>query len=148
MKCNTCPNEIEEHRYRSKYGNYCKPCVAKIRREEGTRRRRRLGKREYDTTSSPEVRRERYKEYQRKKSLDRYYKNKLWVEQYKLDCGGCYQCGEKHPAALDFHHIDPSIKSFNISTAITSKTIAGLQEEIKKCVVICANCHRKLHSKG
>jgi hypothetical protein len=43
---------------------------------------------------------------------------------------------------LDFHHTDPRAKEFKISQM---RTIPRLKAEIAKCIVICANCHRKGH---
>ena len=63
--------------------------------------------------------------------------------QYKG--GKCERCGyDKCKAALDFHHLDPSTKRFNISSSMSRKmpeTIA----EADKCILICSNCHRELH---
>jgi len=53
---------------------------------------------------------------------------------------GCVDCGyNKHPAALDFDHVDGT-KVFNISKV--SRSQAALEIEMSKCVVRCANCHR------
>jgi hypothetical protein len=58
----------------------------------------------------------------------------------------CKICGEKDPIVLEFHHVDPSKKSFGFDVAahrrIGNKKIDA---EIAKCVVLCANCHAKLH---
>jgi len=42
--------------------------------------------------------------------------------------------------ALQFHHVDPSAKSFPMSTA-SGKSLAAYREEARKCVLVCANCH-------
>lgn len=55
---------------------------------------------------------------------------------------GC-PCGERDPACLDFHHRDPFEKVFNISMG-TSRPWNTVLAEIKKCSIICSNCHRKL----
>ena len=57
---------------------------------------------------------------------------------------GCVKCGyNAHPAALDFNHLDPSSKSFNVAHAINSLVSKSkLMEEIGKCEILCANCHR------
>lgn len=56
------------------------------------------------------------------------------------------ECGESHPATLDFHHVDASKKDINISRALVRGwSKEHLLEEISKCRVICSNCHRKLH---
>lgn len=58
----------------------------------------------------------------------------------------CTQCGENHPACLDFHHIDPSNKNYTVSEMMTAKfSWETIQKEIDKCIVLCANCHRKHH---
>lgn len=57
----------------------------------------------------------------------------------------CKLCNESHIAVLDFHHVDPSTKKATVSAAVCllgwSKD--KVLEEIKKCIVLCANCHRK-----
>jgi len=58
---------------------------------------------------------------------------------------GCVFCSEKEPCALDYHHISSSEKDGNIATMI-SWSQESLVREIRKCVVICSNCHRKLHA--
>ena len=57
----------------------------------------------------------------------------------------CTQCGENHPAALDFHHVirDPSNRK--VYELVANGAIKLAMEEVKKCVVLCANCHRKGH---
>jgi hypothetical protein len=57
--------------------------------------------------------------------------------------GKCIDCGySTHLAALDFDHIEPSKKLYNISRLITQLDYLDLLEEVKKCVLRCANCHR------
>jgi hypothetical protein len=57
----------------------------------------------------------------------------------------CAQCGFSHSAALDFHHENPSEKEYNIHKLIGNGRFAQAYEEIKKCIVLCANCHRIHH---
>ena len=68
-----------------------------------------------------------------------------WLDKYKSKLS-CVKCGEKHPACLDFHHRDSKTKDFSL--AIVKGWGYGRERmlsEIKKCMVICANCHRKVH---
>ena len=60
---------------------------------------------------------------------------------------GCECCGYKeHACALDFDHLDPSTKTRDISKMHTT-SISTLTEEMRKCQVLCANCHRiKTHA--
>lgn len=59
---------------------------------------------------------------------------------------GCIFCNESRPNCLDFQHIDPSTKRFGIATKALIPSLELLLEEIEKCIVICANCHRLLHA--
>ena len=59
---------------------------------------------------------------------------------------GCYFCKEKDSVCLDFHHINPSIKDSTIARLVTCKSREKMMTEIEKCIVICSNCHRKLHA--
>lgn len=58
----------------------------------------------------------------------------------------CVICGEGRAAALDFHHVDPMTKSFNLGSAARSKSVDAVLREIAKCVVLCATCHRLVHA--
>ena len=68
-----------------------------------------------------------------------------WLANYKSGLN-CARCGESHPATLTFHHKKPSGKSFDIGNALTLKVgLKRLRAEIRKCEVLCANCHAKEH---
>lgn len=62
------------------------------------------------------------------------------------ECGGkCQVCGyDKCRDALCFHHVDPTKKSFNLSTSWHAK-LSKLREEASKCLLLCANCHFEIH---
>jgi hypothetical protein len=70
--------------------------------------------------------------------------NRRFVSRYKRLCG-CYVCREKEPAVLDLHHKDPATKDGDPATMLGYST-KRLKEEIRKCMVLCANCHRKFHA--
>lgn len=56
---------------------------------------------------------------------------------------GCADCGYKeHPAALDFDHRPGTVKLFNVGNFTTHGSWRRVEEEIAKCDVRCANCHR------
>lgn len=57
---------------------------------------------------------------------------------------GCTFCRFRaHPSALDFHHRDPQEKCFPIARGRLLSE-ARLRSELKKCIVLCANCHRRV----
>jgi hypothetical protein len=76
-----------------------------------------------------------------------------WRRRTKLnlieEAGGCCQvCGyNKHPGALEFHHIDPSTKNFHLSRKGTTLAYEKLRIEASKCLLLCANCHREVEGK-
>ncbi len=105
----------------------------------------------------PEKRREYQREYMRgwyqknKPTHIRYVRNRdkkieAWFREYKRSLN-CEVCGENHPACLDFHHKNPQEKKFSIGRPHSRSSIKGLKDEIAKCRVLCANCHRKEHWK-
>ena len=65
-------------------------------------------------------------------------------EKIKLGCAHCHNHFENNPEALDFHHPDPSTKVKNVSYYWRSSwaQLEKIMEEYKKCIVLCANCHR------
>lgn len=70
------------------------------------------------------------------------------LREYKQNLK-CLRCSESHPACLEFHHPDPSQKDFSVGDA--AKMGLGWDTillEIQKCLVLCANCHRKEHDNG
>lgn len=59
--------------------------------------------------------------------------------------GSCSICGySKSLAALQFHHLDPAKKDFNITRA-TTITLNKAKVELDKCILVCANCHFEIH---
>lgn len=91
----------------------------------------------------------------RKKSYDSnkaYYINKSkkrrkeindWFREIKSKLS-CETCGFSHPAALDFHHFDKN-KDSEVSNIVKTASKKKILDEIKKCIVLCSNCHRIHH---
>ena len=76
-----------------------------------------------------------------KKVKDRYKaKKSYWIERMG---GKCSDCGVSYPDPVyDLHHLDPSEKE---GPVCFTKSDAKIEKEIKKCVLLCANCHRIRH---
>lgn len=62
--------------------------------------------------------------------------------------GKCSNCGyARNYAALEFHHVEPSEKLFQLDM----RSLANLQWELvvveaRKCRLLCANCHAEWHN--
>ena len=70
---------------------------------------------------------------------------RAWVYDRKDDLGGCSECGEDDLACLDFHH-ETGNKDDTIAQMIADGRRENVvQAEIRKCTVLCANCHRRRH---
>lgn len=103
----------------------------------------------------PSVRKNKHKEYSRAHYLANRGKTLIANAKTRKDAKDkwiafkctlmCTKCGFMHPAALDFHHTDPALKDGNIHRFVSNGQFAKAYEEIKKCIVLCANCHRIHH---
>jgi len=81
------------------------------------------------------------------------FRNRLlwnaWLRSLTLD--KCSNCGyHKYTGAIDFHHINPKKKKYNIAEMLSSLAFnipnkEIVFKEIKKCIVLCSNCHRERH---
>lgn len=77
----------------------------------------------------------------KKRATRRRQNQRQLTWDYLLD-HPCVCCGESDPVVLDFDHIDPTKKLFTIGTALKHSRQKVL-DEIKKCQVLCSNCHRR-----
>jgi len=61
--------------------------------------------------------------------------------------GKCIICGyRKYIGALDLHHINPETKKFGIGDKGYTRSWETIRQEIDKCVLVCANCHREVEA--
>lgn len=75
------------------------------------------------------------------KKTRRNYKKKL--VEYKG--GKCEICGyDKCISALEFHHLNPEEKEFEISNS-KIYNFDKMKKEADKCILVCSNCHREIH---
>lgn len=82
-------------------------------------------------------------DYERQKERASVRKSEL----VKLLGGKCSICGyNKNYAALEFHHVNPGDKNFQLDSRHLSNTSKELLlEEVKKCILVCSNCHKEVH---
>lgn len=127
--CCACHDDKELDQFDFRYKNkgirqrICKECKKKAR------------KRSY----------EKHKSHVINKNIANKAKNVAWFNEYKKTLK-CARCPEDHPACLEFHHLDPSVKEKSVSKMASSTySRAKIMKEINKCIVLCSNCHRKLH---
>ncbi len=75
----------------------------------------------------------------RELARESYARIRKYIDDFKegkpcMDCGGSFP-----PFCMDFDHRDPSTKVTNVGAARSMKKVV---EEIEKCDLVCANCHR------
>jgi len=134
------------------YRTECKECYSnkrKQKREQNLDNAREYGRNNYKKNKENVI--NSVKEYR----LNNKEKTKIWSKNYRLrenkkwedfkNTLECEHCGENDGCCLEFHHINPENKLGVISKLRFFKY--KLQEELNKCIVLCSNCHRKLHNK-
>jgi len=72
-------------------------------------------------------------------------------KQAFLDATGmswmCSMCGyREYPEAIEFHHTDPTTKDTIVSKLIIRKDTEVFMREALKCILVCSNCHKHIHS--
>lgn len=74
-----------------------------------------------------------------------YIRNAEYLVKH-LENNPCIDCGEDDPIVLEFDHINN--KTASVTKLAKNKiSLENLQKEIDKCVVRCANCHRRKTAK-
>lgn len=89
---------------------------------------------------------EKYAKYIIRKRVERHKRYEKQIKRAIEMLGGkCQICGlVDHPIVYDFHHREPSEKSFAISDAFGYSTWGKIEKELKKCDLLCSHCHRKI----
>ena len=85
----------------------------------------------------------------RKCRVDAVDKRRRLLKQKAVEYkgGNCINCGyNKCLAALEFHHVDPTQKDFALSNDGHTRSWEQIKNELDKCILVCANCHREIHS--
>jgi hypothetical protein len=123
--CNKCDKTkplAEFSKRKEKWAAWCKPCFSAYNKKRWSANSVKLNKRKrkFDATRKQEI--------------------ELKVIEY-LKANPCVSCGETNLLVLDFDHLGN--KEFNIAKAIWSiYSWSKIDKEIKKCQVLCSNCHR------
>jgi transposase len=61
--------------------------------------------------------------------------------------GRCGLCGyDRCVSALQFHHSDPRQKTFGLSSKGVTRGLVAARAEVRKCVLLCANCHAEVEA--
>jgi len=103
-----------------------------ILREEYRKKRRELTREYYKNGRSKELKQKRQQ------------RNKDYVNSY-FKTHPCSICGETITVCLNFHHIKD--KKDTISGMVSKgHSIERIEKEIQKCIVLCRNCHNKIHA--
>jgi len=114
----------------------CKRCMQEKPREEFFRLKSKKYKPEWDCRDS--LCKSCRTDYQTER------RRKIKAQCVEFLGGKCMCCGlVDDPCVYDFHHRDPSQK--DLSFGSMSKSFDSLKEELMKCDLLCANCHRKRH---
>ncbi len=79
----------------------------------------------------------------REQALKRTQDRRTFINEYKSKCS-CKKCNESRSYVLDFHHIDPTQKDFDLGNG-SKYGIEKLKEELEKCITLCRNCHAEFH---
>ena len=116
-KCVICDNQLT--------GNQIKFCSGACKQKHAY----------YITKSNPNT-----MWHQTKRGIERKI---LFINEFGGKCSQCGYC--KNIGALEFHHYKDN-KSYNLDMRKLSNTsIDKLREELSKCILLCANCHREHH---
>lgn len=76
-------------------------------------------------------------------------RKKVRMMAVEYEGGRCQKCGyDRCMEALEFHHRDPAQKDFSISSKGYTRSWKRVREELDKCIMLCANCHRELHAQS
>lgn len=126
-KCPKCCLELDEIEFSKlrtgKFSSYCKKCSNSCAKEAYK-------------NNSDKVKKSSEKSRKTLKTIVNGIKSKY----------GCSFCNEKEGICLDFHHLDKSKKDLDVSNFIKRKMKKEAFDEINKCIVVCSNCHRKIHA--
>lgn len=109
---------------RGQYHNMCRPCHSAHHREHYL------------------ANKQRYVDQARARKDDLRRERTEYLLHY-FESHPCTDCGERDPVVLEFDHLDAEAKAFTIGQALSDRNWRSILDEIEKCEVVCANCHRR-----
>ena len=127
-RCGRCRQEkgLGEFAWRRKArgqrDNYCRPCRAAYKQEHYA------------------ANRQRYISAARSRKIALIAERTDYIVAFLRE-HPCVDCGESDPVVLEFDHLRD--KKFTISKGLQDREWQSVLDEIAKCDVVCANCHRR-----
>lgn len=125
----------------------CSKC--RIEKEDTEFYKRKTGLQSYCKVCLLEATKKDYRENNRKQIFIERCNKRLLIFRKMVDyvkiSNPCMICGEKDIVCLDFHHVNGDGKGNFVSYWQRAKSKLKLINEMKKCIVVCSNCHRKIH---
>ena len=111
-------------------------------RKKTTKQKQRQYNLKYNQTENAKEKRSQYNARRTKARRDIISNVKI---HYGCQNPNCQSVGRLPSCCLDFHHINPNEKEFNMIQVCRS--FSRIAIEICKCTILCANCHR-METKG
>lgn len=136
-KCGESKSESDYYLSRSKTTNVCKECTKKGVQKRYYENREEILKSLRDDKKKNPKKWNTWKENKRVRRTE--VARALKEGKPCTDCGGIF-----HFAAMDFDHVDPNSKGYNANNGISLLSLnkKKIEEELTKCEIVCANCHR------
>ena len=113
-------------RARNQRDSFCRPCRAAYKQEHY------------------QANKQRYIDRANAKRKDLFLQRTIYLIEY-FSTHPCVDCGETDPVVLEFDHLRD--KSFDVAQALPARNWQSILDEITKCEVVCANCHRRRTSR-
>lgn len=87
----------------------------------------------------------RNRQRQNQRTAQNRKNTRAWFREHKKTLS-CIKCGQNHPATLDFHHVFKLPTNRKVQEMLNNNcSRQNILDELRKCVVLCSNCHRIHH---
>lgn len=128
----------------------CSRCKRELPIDNFSWRNKKTGRRQSECKECHrKIAKEHYKKNKKiyiKNRRRRINKLKIWFAHLKSQLK-CANCGEDCIICLDFHHLESEEKDYEVAQFVYGGYSKDrIIEEIRKCIVVCSNCHRKIHA--